>query len=697
MQQIYHHVKSYLDSFQDNPEEVKEVLALIKRAYSPNAGISKEELQELENTLHIAMAELSVYSTALQALIYIFLPHFHQKGKNQKIDTIVSAYAQLKQINAAVKDKQTETYLNYVLVAMGDLRALLIAIAINLQELRAANKQGRKDDELLEINRQLFIPICHRLGFYRIKSELEDHVMHMDLPQIYEEIVEKIESTSSEREQFIREFILPIKKELDDHKLRYKIKWRTKSVSSIYTKMNKQKIPFEKVYDLFAIRIIVESLPKQEKADCWHVFSVVTNLYAPEISRLRDWISNPRPNGYESLHITVNSLDKKPVEVQIRTHRMDDEAENGLAAHWRYKGGKSDASVNNFLLQIRKAIEGGTMGEELYQSQVDTKELFVYTPRGELRKLKKGATVLDFAFAIHTEVGIRCSGARVNGKIKTIKHSLENGDRVEIITSKTQKPTIDWLNFVQSSRAKSRIRKAIDERKRLESEQGKEILLRKLRHWKTSFNQELVDFLSAQFKYKNISDLYRDIYLEKLSSTSIKTVLKPDREKDAPDEYTEIKENSRVSEGENDLIVDETDQLTYKLARCCHPVPGDMIFGFVTIARGITIHRNTCPNAKSMKERYPYRILPAKWKSKEEPKNFRTQLFIKGMDREGVLSDIAQIVSAQAVLLQVNISSVGRFFQGKITVGIKENAQIQLLQSQLLKHQDVSECYRVKS
>jgi guanosine-3',5'-bis(diphosphate) 3'-pyrophosphohydrolase len=696
MHLIYQQVKEYFESFQDKPEEVNDLLALIETISVDQKKENSDQIETLQNVMQIAMEELSVYATALQAIINIIVPKFYHLGNNPKIDNIIAAYKQLAEINQNVKDKQTDNYLNYVLLATSDLRALLIAIAINLYELRIAVEQKIKKDSLIEITRQLYIPICHRLGFYRIKSEMEDHVLHLEKPIIYQEISNKIEVSTKEREQFIKSFVQPIQVELDEHRMKYKIKWRTKSVSSIHAKMLKQDIPFEKVYDLFAIRVIIDSKPNQEKADCWHVFSVVTNLYKPQTSRLRDWISNPRPNGYESLHITVDSSERKSVEVQIRTSRMDDEAENGLAAHWRYKGGKSDATVNNFLLQIRNAIEKGDMGEDVYQSQVASKELFVYTPRGELRKLKKGATVLDFAFAIHTEVGIRCSGARINGKIKTIKHTLENGDRVEIITSKTQKPTMDWLNFVQSSRAKSRIRKAVDERKRLESDQGKEILLRKLKHWKMDFSQELLDRLSAYYKLKNISDLYRDIYLEKINTTVIKRVLKPSPEKEIREETSEHIDRKLNSGRENDLIVDETDQLTYKLARCCHPVPGDAIFGFVTIARGITIHRKSCSNAKSMKERYPYRILPAKWKSKEEQNNFRAVLFIKGLDREGVLSEITQIINGQAVLLQVNMNSVGRFFQGKLTLGIKENSQLKELQSMLLNHRDITECYRLK-
>ena len=519
-------------------------------------------------------------------------------------------------------------------------------------------------------------------------------------PDIYNDILQKVESSATERDAFITRFIKPIEEGMADHKVKYRIKGRTKSVSSIYAKMKKQNIPFEKVYDLFAIRIITNSIPRYEKADCWHVFSVVTNVYKPELKRLRDWISNPRDNGYESLHITVQQEDKRFVEVQIRTERMDDNAENGLAAHWRYKGGKSDKAVNNYLMKIRKAIETGTSyGDDLsYSSQNLSKDIYAFTPTGELKKLKQGATVLDFAFAIHSEVGVRCSGARINGRQRPIKQQLSNGDMVEIFTSKNQRPTLDWINYVNSSRAKSRIKKALDESRQKEAEEGKEILLRRLKNWKTDFNQDVLELLSNHYNTKTITDLYRGIFLETFDLKEIKKTifqsLSMEVIEEAEPENSEIKETKKNT-SQDALVVDVLDHVNYKLAKCCNPVPGDRIFGFVTVARGITIHRRSCPNSRSMFGRYPYRILPAQWKSKEDKENFRADIFIKGIDKTGVVAEVTKLINAQASLVSINIKSIGRNFQGKVTVQIFNQNQLNQLIKKLSFLKEVIEVYRV--
>ncbi len=693
--------KEYIDiieGFQINPEEKALAVNFLKSLDKKEKACDSERLS---GVMGVLLKELNVYATGALALIAALCPAVFNEKIPPKISKIVEGYNKVIVPPFKISSKNTDEYLDYILAVAGDLRAVLLALAENVYKLRNLEKGDAQADEVLAYAEVVFIPVCHRLGFYRIKSEMEDLVMKHRLPLIYNDIEQKIQKVARERDAVIKRFIAELDKALAQHKLKYRIKGRTKSVASVYAKMQRQEIPFEKVYDLFAVRVITDSKASKEKADCWHVFSVVTNMFKPDLRRLRDWISKPRDNGYESLHITVQQPDKKYVEVQIRSERMDDEAENGLAAHWRYKGGKSDEEVNNYLQKIRKAIEQNVALEddETYSSDRLSKDLFVFTPTGELKKLRQGATVLDFAFAIHSEVGIRCAGARINGKQAPIKHKLANGDMVEIVTSKKQKPSSDWLNFVNSPRAKSRIKKALDEQKFIEAEEGKEILLRRLRNWKVEFNQDILELLAKHFMKKTITDLYRDIFLEKIDMLSVKKILSGHIiEEEAAEEAGQeanYELKSPAKSTDDALVVDEIENVNYKLAKCCHPVPGDSIFGFVTVARGITIHRNNCPNAMSMKQRYPYRVIPARWRHKEEKANFRIDLYIKGTDREGVLSEVTKIISTYAGLVSVNLKSIGRHFQGKITVQLFDKHQLKKLIKKLSEHRDVIEVYRV--
>lgn len=686
-------VIQYLHSFDNDSSEVEEIIRILNDLDFQHK--SSPEIQRMQGVLNIAIYDLNLYSTSILAILAVIFGTKITKSYSKKLDLIVSGYHALSTTPIELIYKNKDGFFDFILISTGDLRAALIGLAFNFYHLRNPETE-KKRIQTISFSREVFIPLCHRLGFYRIKSEMEDLVFAYTNPKIFNELKAKIEGTSSEREKFIKEFIRPISRELEEHKLNFKIKSRTKSISSIYSKMVKQDIPFERVFDLFAIRIISDSQPQKEISDCWHVFSVVTNIYKSDTKRLRDWISKPRENGYESLHITVETSEKRYVEVQIRSTRMDDEAENGMAAHWRYKGGKSDALVNNYLLKIRQALENNKLDDETFSTTNSSLDLFAFTPTGELKKLKQGATVLDFAFSIHSEVGIRCSGARINGKLKQIKQSLINGDRVEIITSRNQKPTLDWLNYVRSSKAKARIRKAVDEQKMKEAEDGKEILHRRLRNWKLEFNQELLEELATNLKTKSITDIYRDVYLQKIDILDIKKILSNRLQPSVKTEDIEPKEAKVLkSTGNSDLIIDENDYLNYKLAACCHPVPGDAIFGFVTVSKGITIHREDCPNSKSLTEHYPYRILPAKWKRPEEQNRFRAELYIKGWDRPGVMSEITKIISSQASLLQLNMHSIGKYFQGKITVGIQDAGQLKDLISKLTAQKDLLEIYRI--
>jgi GTP diphosphokinase / guanosine-3',5'-bis(diphosphate) 3'-diphosphatase len=696
MLKLIEKVREYLNLFDNNPDEVELLMAHLR--FLANNEHLQVDQDKLDGVLTIVMDDLNLYSTALLAMVNIMYPIDSEVKLNSKIVQITEGFKNISQTDIEELYKNKSNFLDFALVSAGDLRALLLSMAVNLYELRKLTLSSDSKEVILNFAHEVYIPLCHRLGFYRIKSEMEDKVFYFRNNQIYIELQRKIVNSSHERDNFIKSFIRPIEEELHNQKINFKIKWRTKSIFSIYTKMLSQDIPFEKVFDLFAIRVIIDSQPNKEKSDCWHVFSVVTNIYKSDTKRLRDWISKPRENGYESLHITVETSNKNFVEVQIRTTRMDDEAENGMAAHWRYKGGKSDTNVNNFLLRIRKAIENKEVIQESYDSQTSSKDLFIFTPAGELKKMHVGATVLDFAFNIHSEIGVRCSGARVNGVLKPIKHHLKNGDRVEIITSRNQKPTLDWLNFVESNKAKSRIRKAVDEEKLKEAEDGKEILQRRLRNWKLEFNQDIIDEIASIYKSKTITEIYRDIFRENIDLSHLKKALSHRLDhNERADEYEMVEKKSITKSTNDDLVIDETDRLIYKLAACCHPVPGDNIFGFVTISKGITIHRADCPNTKSMFDRYSYRIIPARWKNKEDQSKFRAEIFLKGIDRNGVLADITKVVNGQASLLQVNISSIGNYFQGKITVGIHDKQQIGSLLTALNSMKEIVEAYRIGS
>ncbi|MBN2238126.1 MAG: bifunctional (p)ppGpp synthetase/guanosine-3',5'-bis(diphosphate) 3'-pyrophosphohydrolase, partial [Bacteroidales bacterium] len=448
---------------------------------------------------------------------------------------------------------------------------------------------------------------------------------------------------------------------------------------------------------------------KMEKADCWHAYSVVTNIYKPDLSRLRDWITVPKSSGYESLHVTVQAKNKRSVEVQIRTVRMDDEAENGLAAHWKYKGGKGGDGIDHWLSQIKTAIQedglsSSSFGFETAKNYAN--EIFVFTPQGDLKKLGMGATVLDFAYNIHTDVGSHCTNALVNGKIVPIRYVLQNGDQVQIITSKSQKPSIDWLKFVVSNRTKLKIKKALDEERLLDVKRGKEILERRFKNWKMELSQEVIKSLVEHYKFKQIHDLFLNVSLEKLDPLDIKKVLlannQSDPEKDAlintenqPAIINEIEQHKKTT-SDDILVVDQIDRINFKFAKCCNPIPGDAIFGFVTVTKGITIHRNNCPNAPQMKERFPYRLIQAQWKTQKQKLSFKSSISIEGADGVGLLNKITQVISND---LRINIinskfKSTRNEFSGLIKVFVHDIDHLEILIEKLKKIQGVTHVYR---
>ena len=660
--------------------------------------------------LSILKNELNTYSTTLLASSLGFYTYFfNQKVKlsESEIIQIASDFIAIKQLPIHSISKQPDAYRGLLLNVGGDMRSVLISLSECVLSLRFfQHLDANQQQSILDLAQYVYIPIAHRLGFYKIKSGMEDLVLSYREPEIYQTIKQKLKQTDSERLQIIEKFVEPIDAQLKEHGMKYQIKGRTKSIHSIYTKMQNQGVPFEKVFDLWAIRIVIDSDISLEKADCWHAFSVVTNLYTPSLSRMRDWITIPRENGYESLHITVETEEKRMVEVQIRTERMNDEVENGMAAHWRYKGGKSNFSIDYWLENIKKAIaqEHELMGEDSLRSSKFSTELFAFTPQGDLKKLNIGASILDFAFAVHTEVGVKCVGGIVNGKNVGIKHLLRNGDQVQILTSKTQKPSLDWLNFVSSNRAKLRIRKAMDEQGQREAEQGKETLLRKLKNWKIDFNQAVLDKIALHLGAKNIGDIYKAIYHQKIDLPSIKKLLTeeksvhPEEIKIHEFEDVNLQENSAKQEEESSdvLVIDQLNNINYSLSKCCNPVPGDKIFGFVTVSKGISIHRINCSNATDLRERYPYRIINSVWKQKENKFNFRAEIFVKGNDNTGIVNEISKVINAQfgIPILSINLHSNGAEFQGKIVIKIFDINQLGVMLHQLSSIEGVTEANR---
>jgi len=565
------------------------------------------------------------------------------------------------------------------------------------------NYQLKKAMESLSI----YAPLAHRLGLYQIKSELENLSLKYLKPDVYRHIIKKLEQSTSKREKYIKKFVEPLEKELKQEGFSFEIKGRPKSVYSIWQKMEKQQIPFEQVYDIFAIRIIINSAPKREKTDCWKAYSVVTDLYQPNPQRLRDWISVPKSNGYESLHITVVGPDKKWVEVQIRTRRMDEVAEKGFAAHWRYKGIKSDKGVDTWMNKIRGLLEADRENAveliDSFKLNLYTSEVFAFTPTGELRKLPKGATVLDFAYDIHTDVGYHCIGAKVNQKNVSIRQEIKNGDHIEIITSKNQKPKTDWLNFIFTSKARAKVKQAIREDLNKQAEEGKERFKRRLKNWKVSYSEELVTKLVTYLKEEGSADFFHKIAIEAIDLTELKDLItKPTSalyvEKPITHDETKHKKEKALPEKEDFLIIDEKiKNLDYKLAKCCNPIYGDDVFGFVTVSDGIKIHRTDCPNARELLTRYNYRVLKAKWRKSKQVASFQTTIKVSGIDELGMLNKISNVISndLKVHMRSISIDTHDGLFEGNIKLYVESTKHLDAIMSKIKKNKGVLKVLRI--
>lgn len=658
----------------------------------------------------MGMGTRSVLSVLLFDLVkeQIITLEYVQKEFDKKVATILQGLLKVDDIKPQTHDEEKEKYQKLVVTMAEDVRVILVTLARLLEHMRELNYmpknyQLKKAMESLAI----YAPLAHRLGLYQIKSELENLSLKYLKPDIYRHIIKKLQESTTKREKYIKKFVEPLEKALTQEGFHYEIKGRPKSVYSIWQKMEKQQIPFEQVYDLFAIRIILDSNPTREKSDCWRAYSVVTDLYQPNPQRLRDWISIPKSNGYESLHITVVGPEQKWVEVQIRTRRMDDVAERGYAAHWRYKGIKSDAGVDSWMNKMRRLLEADR-GDALdlldsFKLNLYTSEVFAFTPTGELRKLPKGATVLDFAYEIHTDVGDRCIGAMVNEKNVSIRQAINNGDHIEIITSKNQKPKRDWLNFVVTSKARGKIKQALREVVNKEAEEGKERFKRRLKNWKVPYSDELVNKLVAYLKEEGPIDFFQKIATAKIDLSELKELITNEQSplyiaRPTLQEELKEKKEQHAKEKEDYLIIDEKiENLDYKFAKCCNPIYGDDIFGFVTVSDGIKIHRTDCPNAHELLTRYNYRVLKVKWRKSKKVASFQTTIKVSGIDELGMLNKISNVISndLKVHMRSISIDTHDGVFDGYIKLYVESTKHLDAIISKLKKNKGVLKVVRI--
>jgi guanosine-3',5'-bis(diphosphate) 3'-pyrophosphohydrolase len=625
----------------------------------------------------------------------------------KKIARIVDGLTKIRGAFEYGSSAQAENFRKMLFTLSEDVRVILIKLADRLHNMRTLDSMPRnKQLKVANETIYLYAPLAHRLGLNAIKTELEDLYLRFTDRQVYSEIVTKIDESRASRNKFIKQFVQPIKDELDKLKIDYEIKSRPKSVFSIFNKMRRQNIPFDEVYDLFAVRIILDSPIDQEKSYCWQVYSIVTDYYTPNPDRLRDWISTPKANGYESLHTTVMAKNGQWVEVQIRTLRMDEIAEKGYAAHWKYKDNNTashESNLEKWLVQVRELLERQDLTAlefvDDFRGNLFNEEIFVFTPKGELKTLPKGATALDFAFEIHTDIGAKCIGAKVNQKLVPINHVLKNGDQIEILTSAKQKPNEDWLRFAVSPKAKSKIKEVLKEDKKSVAETGKEILLRKLNQLDIEASAQAYDNMQAYFKVNSKFDLYYQVGKGTITLNELKAFkeFKPSPIKSKPNSLShdarliEQELNKTKSRYEDILLIGEDmDVVEYKLAKCCTPIPGDDVFGFVTVGEGIKIHRTNCPNAPELLANHGNRIIKAKWTSQYEV-SFLTGLKIVGTDRVGLINDVSKIISEE---LKVNMSSISfssdqGIFRGEIMLYVNDTRHLEMLISKLEKVEGV--------
>lgn len=613
--------------------------------------------------------------------------------------------------------QQAENFRKILLTLAHDPRVILIKLADRLHNMRTL--ESMRKDKQLKISSEtsyIYAPLAHRLGLYEIKSELEDLSLKYTQPEVYNEIMQGLKETKRERTRYINEFSRPIKQTLKEEGFEYEIYGRPKSVHSIWNKIKTKHVAFEEVYDLFAIRIILDTPVEKEKEDCWKVYSIVTNFYRPSPDRLRDWISVPKGNGYEALHTTVMGPGGRWVEVQIRTKRMNEIAEKGVAAHWKYKEGaqsQQESKLDSWLEHLREVLSNPDTDtlDFLQDFKLDlfTEEIYIYTPKGDMRVLPKGATALDFAFDIHSELGARCIGAKVNYRLMPLSHELKTGDQVEIITSSKQKPSEDWLQFVVTGKAKSRIKYYLKEEKRKVSEIGKEIVLRKLKHMGVPPSQHNINEITAYYKKQSPLDVYYGIAVGSVDIKELRDfqvhgdkILQPVKEVQLDSKHLiseeEISKSQSAKDQELIIFGESSDKILYKLAQCCQPIPGDDVFGFITSGEGLKIHRTDCPNAAQLLANYGHRVVKTKW-AKNKEISFLTGVRIIGLDDVGVIQKITNVISAELKMnmRSISIDSHDGIFDGTIMVYVYDTKELDKLCRRLNSLEGINKVVRLEA
>ena len=660
--------------------------------------------------LEVGLGYMSVVAAFLHGITYkeqVPMDYLEERyGK--RIATVLKGFDKISALHTERVAYNSDNFRDLFLSLADDMRTVLLKVAHRVYDVR--NQQDVSADRLAKYFHEIkyiYIPIVHRLGLYKIKAELEEQLMLYENPEVYHEIKAKIEATEESRKHIAERFLAPIRNRLDSeikngkYKFTYQIKWRVKSIPSIYAKMKAQNVPFEKVYDLLAARVIIDCAPKDEIGYCWCVYADITNLYEPVPERMRDWITVPKASGYESLHATVKFDENVFFEVQIRTTRMDEIAEMGQAAHYLYKGDKQ--SSEDWLVGVRQVLENPELVslENSYKKNYKSDKIFIFTPEGDLKQLPVGSTVLDFAYEIHTQVGETCSGAKINGRVVPIRHVLANGDKVEIITNKKQSPNADWLNWVATEKSRNRIRRFLKEQELKESELGKGMLHRRLKNWKIPTTEDVIDLLVRTFKTENSLQLYHKIATEQISLADIKHFLtdemdqKEERVEKPVEQVETIKKESYEEECLS--IGEDIKNVNYKLAKCCHPIPGDKVFGFVTNEGNITIHRVNCPNAKSLQDRYGYRIIKVRWNGIENGVSQATIMII-GENKQGLLGKITKVISEDMQVdmqnAMFNTNKKG-LFEGKIVVQIPDIESLEKLMDRIKGVDGITEVVRV--
>ena len=667
--------------------------------------------------LEVGLGYISVVAAFLHGIDYkenVSIKEL-EKEFGKTVAIILEDFSEISSLDTEKVAYNSDTFQVMFLSLIDDMRSVLLKIVHRVYDVRNQNdvdpdRLGKYFHEI----KYIYIPIVHRLGLYKLKAELEEQLMLYENPEIFHEIEAKIAATQEARKQTAEDFIARISESIDaerertkkneKYKFSYSVKWRLKSIPSIYAKMRAQNVPFEEVYDLMAARVIIDCALKDEQECCWSVYSAIANIYDPMPERLRDWITKPKASGYESLHTTVKYDDKLWFEVQIHTTRMDDIAETGQAAHYLYKGEKQ--SSEEWLLHVREVLENPSQVsfETSYRKTHKSDKIFIFTPEGDLKQLPIGSTVLDFAYEVHTRVGETCNGARVNGRMVPIRHELKNGDKVVIITSKKQSPRPDWLNAVVTEKAKNKIRRYLKEQELKESELGKGMLQRRLKNWKLPFSETVVDMLVKEYKLENSLQLYHQISTEKIDITDVKRFLTSKfgenaekTEKTVPEQIETSKKEASGEAEESLSIGEDIGNVTYKLSKCCNPIPGDRVFGFVTNDGTLSIHRVNCPNAKGMQQRYGYRIIKVKWNGMEGNTSQAT-IRIFGRDVMGLLGKITKVISEDLEVNMKNIvfnSDKEGYFEGKIVLQITDVEALEFLMDKIRAIDGIMDVVRI--